>query len=212
MGEGEFFFGCEGARFLGFGEVRISKVGGHLLEFFDGGELVDIFEAEAEEKFFGGFVEDGAADDLFASGGGDELAGDEGAEDTGGIDAADFADFGGGDGLLVGDDGEGFERLKGEFKGRLKGFDEGADGVVVFGAGTDAEAAGDFANFEAAVGGVVVGDELVDEGADFVADRAVQLACSFLRVSRGLASAARVGGQDSSTSVRVRRMRRATAG
>ena len=65
---------------------------------------------------------------------------------------ADLADFGGGDGLLVGDDGEGFERLKGEFEGRLKGFDEGADGVVVFGASSDSEAAGHFANFETAIG------------------------------------------------------------
>ena len=105
---------------VGFGEVGISKVGGHLLEFFDGGELVDIFEAEAEEEFFSRFVEDGAPDDLFATGGGDQLAGDEGTEDTGGVDAADFADFGSGDGLLIGDDGEGFECLEGQFKGQLK--------------------------------------------------------------------------------------------
>ena len=58
---------------------------------------------------------------------------------------------------------------------------------MILGAGTDAEASGDFANLEAAVGGVVVGDELVDEGADLVANLAVELAGGFLcSVSRGL--------------------------
>ena len=151
--------------FLLFGEFA-----GHLLKLFDAGKLVDVFEAEAEEEVLGGFVEDGAADDLFAAGGGDELARDEGAEDAAGVDAADLGDLGGGDGLLVGDDGEGFEGLEGELQGRLEGFDEAADGVVVLGLGGEAVAAGDLADLEAAVGGGVVGDELVEDGAEVVAE------------------------------------------
>ena len=108
---------------VGFGAWRfhgdffldgVVELAGHLFELFDAGELVDVLEAEAEEEVLGGFVEDGAADDLLAAGGGDELAGEERAEDAGGVDAADLGDFGGGDGLLVGDDGEGFEGLEGE--------------------------------------------------------------------------------------------------
>ena len=65
----------------------------------------------AEEEVLGCFVEDRAADDLLATGGGDEFAREERAEDTGGVDAADLGDFWGGNRLLVGDDGKGFERL-----------------------------------------------------------------------------------------------------
>ena len=150
----------------------VGELAGHLFELFDGGELVDVFEAEAEEEFFGGFVEDRAADDLLAAGGGDELAGHQGAEDAAGVDAADLGDLGGGDGLLVGDDGEGFERLEGELERRLEGLDEAADGVVVLGLGGEAEAAGDFADLEAAVAVGVVGDELVEDGAEVVAELA----------------------------------------
>ena len=92
----------------------VVELAGHLFKLLDAGELVDVLEAEAEEEVLGGFVEDGAADDLLAAGGGDELAGEQRAEDAGGVDAADFGDFGGGDGLLVGYDGEGFEGLEGE--------------------------------------------------------------------------------------------------
>ncbi len=92
----------------------VVQLAGHLFELFDAGELVDVFEAEAKEEVLGGFVEDRAADDLLAAGGGDELAGEQRAEDAGGVDAADLGDLGGGDGLLVGDDGEGFEGLEGE--------------------------------------------------------------------------------------------------
>jgi hypothetical protein len=154
----------------------VIKLAGHLFKFFDAGELVDVLEAEAEEEVFGGFVEDGAADDLLAAGGGDELAGEEGAEDAGGVDAADLGDLGGGDGLFVGDDGEGFEGLEGELEGWLEGLDEAADGVVVLGLGGEAEAAGDFADFEAAGGVGVVGDELVEEGAEVVAEFTVAVA------------------------------------
>ena len=67
-------------------------------------------------KSFVVLVKDGAADDLLAAGGGDELARDEAAEDAAGIYAADFGDFGRGDWLLVGDDGEGFKGLQGELQ------------------------------------------------------------------------------------------------
>jgi len=92
----------------------VIKLAGHLLELFDAGKLVDVLETEAEEEVLGRFVQDGAADDLLAAGGRDELAGEQGAEDAGGVDATDLGDLGGGDGLFVGDDGEGFEGLEGE--------------------------------------------------------------------------------------------------
>ena len=169
--------------------ILLGEFAGHLLKLFDAGKLAEVFEAEAEEEFLGGFVEDGAADDLFAAGGGDELAGEEGAEDAAGVDAADLGDLGGGDGLFVGDDGEGFEGLEGELEGWLEGFDEAADGVVVLGLGGETVAAGDFADLEAAVGGGVVGDELVEEGAEVVAETAGALLFLFGSVADFLASA-----------------------
>ncbi len=148
------------------------------------GSSLEVFEAEAEEEFLAGFVEDGAADDLFAAGGGDELAREEGAEDAAGVDAADLGDLGGGDGLFVGDYGEGFEGLEGELEGRLEGLDEAADGVVVLGLGGEAVAAGDLADLEAAVAGGVVGDELVEEGAEVVAETSGALLVLFRLSSR----------------------------
>ena len=150
----------------------VIELAGHLLELFDAGELVDVLEAEAEEEVLGGLVEDGAADDLLAAGGGDELAGHEGAEGSGRFDAADLGDLGGGDGLLVGDDGQGFKRLERELEGRFEALDEASDGVVIFGLGAEAEASGDFADLEAAIAVGVVGDELVEEGAEVVAELA----------------------------------------
>ena len=44
---------------------------GEGFELLEAGEFVEIAQAEAHEKFFGSFVEDGAADDFLASRGGD---------------------------------------------------------------------------------------------------------------------------------------------
>ncbi len=169
--------------------LLIGQLAGHLLKLFDAGKLVDVFQTEAEEEVLGCLVEDGAADDLLAACRGDELAGHQGAENAAGVDAADLGDLRRGNGLLVGDDGEGFERLQGELQGRLERFDEAADGVVVLGLGGEAVTAGDLANLEAAVAGGVVGDELVEDGAEVLAQ-----AASLLLVLFGLASSFLVGG------------------
>jgi hypothetical protein len=69
-------------------------VAGELLELLDAGQLVDVFEAEAEQKLACSFVEDRAADDLLASSGGDELAADQAAEYTTRVDASNLATSG----------------------------------------------------------------------------------------------------------------------
>src|SRR6185437_7305979 len=130
------------------------KFGGHLLELFDAGKLVDVFEAEAYEEVLGRLVQDRAPDDLLAAG----------------VDAANLGDLGRGNGLLIRDNGEGFERLEREFQGRLETLDEAADGVVVLRLGGKAEAAGNLTNLEAAVVGGIVGDELIEDGAEVVAE------------------------------------------
>src|SRR3954468_16744743 len=106
--------------------VRLAR---ELLELFHAGQLAHVVESEAQQEFFGGLIEDRTADDVFASGGGDELAIDERAEDAGCVDAADLADLGRGDRLLVGDDGEGFQRGQREPDGRLQALGEGAHRV-----------------------------------------------------------------------------------
>ena len=94
---------------FGFGQFA-----GHLFKFFHAGQVVHIFKAEAEQEFLGGLVEDGPADDWFSAGGSDEFAADQAAEDAAGVDSADLADLGCGDGLLVGNDGQGFQGLQRE--------------------------------------------------------------------------------------------------
>src|SRR6185437_5087355 len=54
--------------------LLLGELAGELLELFDAGQIAAVFEDEFEEEFLAGFVEHGAADDLFAAGGGDELA------------------------------------------------------------------------------------------------------------------------------------------
>ena len=122
-----------------------------------------VFQAEAEQKLVGGLVEDGSADDLLAAGGGDELAGQQRAEDTGRVDAANFVDLRGGDRLLVGDDGQSFQRRQRELERRLQALHKSADGVVALGLGGHAIAAGDLANLDSAIVGGIVGDELVEQ-------------------------------------------------
>ena len=150
--------------------------GGHFFELLHRGELGDIFEAEAEQELAGGFVENGAANDLFATGRGDELAGNERAENAGRIDAANFIDFRSGDGLLVGNHGQRLERGQGELQRRLEALDKEADGVVALRLGGHAIAAGNFANLDTAAVRGIFGDELIDDLAKDGAHLAVALA------------------------------------
>ena len=89
-------------------------------KFLEAGEFVQIAEAEAHQEFFRSAVQDGAADDFFASGGGDQLFVEKRVDDAGSVDAANFLNFGSGDGLLVGDDRESLERRHRETKRRAK--------------------------------------------------------------------------------------------
>ena len=50
------------ASILGFAlRFRLSQLASHLFELFHAGQIVHIFQPEAEEKLLGGFVEDGPA-------------------------------------------------------------------------------------------------------------------------------------------------------
>jgi len=85
---------------------------GGLFRFFEGvgfGEVADVAEAEDFEEVAGGAVEHGSADFFGAADDFDEVVFHEGAEHFAAGDAADDFDAGAGDGLFVGDDGEGFE-------------------------------------------------------------------------------------------------------
>src|SRR5213082_1227223 len=144
---------------------EFEKLARELFELFHAGQLAHVVESEAQQEFLGGLIEDRTADNVFASGGGDELAIDERAEDAGCVDAADLADLGRSDRLLVGDDGEGFQGRQREPDGRLQALGEGAHRVVMLGLGGHAEAVGDVADLHAAVFAGVVLDELVDGGA-----------------------------------------------
>ena len=62
------------------------------------------------QKFSRGFVKDGPSQNLFASGGGDEFLVQQGFDDAGGVDTADFLNFGNRNGLLVRNNGKGFQR------------------------------------------------------------------------------------------------------
>lgn len=159
---GELLFG----NVSGDGIIRAEGFTGESFELLETGEFVKIAQTEAHEKFFGGFVKDGAADDFFASGGGDELLVEESGDNPGGVDAADFGNFGGGDGLLVGDDRKSFEGGHGEAKGRAKRLDEAANDVVVLGFGVHLVAPSDGANLDAAIVGGIGGDELLEGSLD----------------------------------------------
>ena len=149
------FGGC-----FGFGLCRsdagVGTEGGlrELLEFLQAGQFVEIGEAEAHHELLRRAVEDGAANDFLASGGGDQALFEQRLDDATDIDAANLVDFGHGDGLLVGDDGERLQRGHGEAKRRLKALDEATDNFVVLWLGVELPAAGHFADFDAAVVGL----------------------------------------------------------
>lgn len=98
-----------------------------------------------------GAVEDGSAGGGFASDFGDEAPVHELADGVRAVYAADGLDFGGGDGLAVGDDGEDFHEAAPE-AGAL-GFEEAANVVGEFGFGAELVAAGDTDQLEGATGG-----------------------------------------------------------
>jgi len=149
------------------GAVRFSACeAADFLEFLQGGQLLKIFQAELDEEFFGRFIQDGLADDLFAAGGGDEFAIEQRLQNAGSLDAANIHNFGRGNRLFVGDHGEGFERGQGELDRRVEVPDEAAYGFVVFGLGRHAETAGDFADAQAALRAVVFGAELFENVRD----------------------------------------------
>ncbi len=68
---------------------------------------------------------------------------------------------GAGNGLLVSDDGESFERRQRELQRRVEALDEIADGFVMLRLGGHFVAAGDFANGDAVFGLFKFGDQVV---------------------------------------------------
>jgi hypothetical protein len=170
-------FGSSCLRSLPSAELRLVQFdGGHLLELLHRGQLGDVLQAEAQQELARGFVENGPADDRLAAGGGDQLAGQQRTEDAGRIHAANLVDFGRGDRLLVGDDGQGFQRRQRELERRLQALDKEPHRVVALGLGGHAVAAGDLANLDAAIVGGVGGDQFVEQLAENGADLAVALA------------------------------------
>src|SRR5208282_2703822 len=98
--------------------------------------------------------------------GGDELAVEQGGDDAAGIYAADFADLGHRDRLLVGDDGKRLERRKRQPEGRFQALGESAHHVVLLGLGGHAVSAGDVADFDSVVCAGVIRDEFFERGAN----------------------------------------------
>jgi hypothetical protein len=148
----------------GYGFVAAEGFARKGFELLEAGEFVEIAQAETHKKFFGSFVQDRAANDFLAPGGGDEFFVEKGGDYAGGVNAADFGNFGGGDGLLVGDDRESFESRHGETERRAEGLDEAANDVVMLWLGVHLVATGDGADLDAAIFGGIGGDELVESG------------------------------------------------
>ena len=155
--------------------LLLGEFAGHLLKLFDAGKLVDVFQAEAEEEILCRFIQNGTADDLFAACRSDELACHQAAQNAARINAANLGYLGCCDRLLVGDDCEGFESLQGELQRGLQGFDEATNGIVILGLGGQTVTTGDLADLEAAIRAGVVGNELIEDGAEIVAEAALLL-------------------------------------
>ena len=152
------FGGGGGVLGVGRGEFHAAEFGG-VREFVEGAD------GEVVEEGVGGAVEEGAAWEVGAAFDFDEATVEELLDHGVDRDAADGFDAGAGDGLAVGDDGEGFEGRLAEALGLFAGV-EGAAPVGVFGAGAEAPAGGAFDDGEGAVVAVVVGDEGVEGTAD----------------------------------------------
>ena len=111
-------------------------------------------------------VENGPSDDGLASGGGDQLAVQQRGDDAARIHAANLADLGHGDRLLVGDHGQSLERRQREPNRRLQALGEIADHVMLLGLGGHAISARDLANLDAAVGSSAIVDQFLKRDAD----------------------------------------------
>src|ERR1700687_250058 len=134
------------------------------LQLLEAGQLVEIAQAEAHQKFFRCFVQNLPADDFFAARGGDQALVEQRFQHAGRVHAADFADFRRRDRLLVGDDRERFERGHGKAQRRTQALDEAAHYVVMLRLGIHLVAAGDAAHFDAAFIGRVAGHQFVERG------------------------------------------------
>ena len=150
MGNGCGFRGF-GFRLLTFTrqQIALERFGEQLFELFHTRQFVDVFETEAKQKLLAGLVEDGTADDGFSACGRDEFTIKQGGDDTARIDAANLADLRHGDRLLVGDDGQGFERGQRKTERRLQTFGEGPHHVVLLGLGGHAKSTRNLADLDA---------------------------------------------------------------
>src|ERR1700688_2110902 len=126
---------------------------------------MDILETEAQKKLLARFVENWAADHSFSARRGDELSIKQRSDHSPGIDAADFADLGHGDWLLVGDDGKSFERGEGQPKRRLQTFCKSAHHVVLVRFSRHAVSAGNLTNFYAVICARVIRNQFFESSA-----------------------------------------------
>ena len=139
--------------------VRAERGVRELLEFLQARQLVEIGEAEAHQELLRRAVEDGPADHVLAAGRGDQALFEQRLDHAADVHAANFVNFRHRDGLLVGDHGEGFERRHRQAQRRLQALDEVAHHVVMLRLGVELLAAGDVADFDAAIVGLIGGDQ-----------------------------------------------------
>lgn len=139
----------------------------------DLGELVGTVEAEIVHEMPGGPVDEGfPGDGLVAAGDDDEFLLEELLDAVVRADAADGLDLGLGDGLFVGDDGEGLEGGRRKALEELVAVELG-DGLVEGPLGEELPAAAALPQFEGVeLGGVLLADAF-DAGLDLFEDDAV---------------------------------------
>src|SRR5437588_11097979 len=80
--------------------------------------------------------------------------------------AANFADFGNRDGLLIGNHRQSFESGERQPNRRLQAFRKCADYIVLLGFGRHAVSASDLADFNATIRDTVIGEKFVQSSAD----------------------------------------------
>ena len=107
--------GLSGARLR-----RPARHAADLLELLQRRQLAQILEAELDQEFLGGLVQDRLADDVLAAGFGDQLTVQQRLQHAGALHAADFHDLGRGDRLLVGDHRQGLQGGSESFNGGLR--------------------------------------------------------------------------------------------
>jgi hypothetical protein len=118
--EGELMFGGGGVG-GGGGVLGVGRGEFHAAEFGGVGEFVEGADGEVVEEGVGGAIEEWAAGEVGAAFDFDEAAVEELLDHGIDRDTADGFDPGAGDGLAVGDDGEGFEGGLAEALGLLAG-------------------------------------------------------------------------------------------